>query len=552
MVKRQNTYDWQANYPPDIPWECFITPRPVSELLSTTAAHFPQHQAVDFMGRIYLYAELEQAVQRLVAGLQRIGLTKGSKVALILPNCPQYIIAYYAICRMGAMVVNCNPLYTLPELEQQLTDAQVEGVITVNLAITYDKVAVLQKKLSIQSVIVSDFASALPYWKGILFKLANCFRIRPVVHRSPFYSFEALSLTVADIKPVEMDAAADIAILQYTGGTTGIPKGAMLTHANVYCNAVQTGMWFSGLKVGEEVLVGVLPFFHVFAMTVIMNVAIHKACKILLYPKFNLKQLVRDIARKKPTIMPGVPGLFSAIAHMPDVGRYDMSSIKMCISGGAPLPVDVKRLFEELTHCSLVEGYGLTETSPVVAANPLFGKQKAGSIGLPLPQTIIEIRSLDEPYTLLPAGQVGEICIRGPQVMKGYYRQPQQTSHVLKDGCFHTGDMGYMDKEGYIFVVDRLKDMIIVNGFNVYPREVEEALYRHPLVKEAAVIGIKDDAHGQAVKAFVVLKEAMSTSEAQLYDFLKEQLVKYKLPSVIEFRQQLPKTMIGKISKKDL
>lgn len=552
MVKRQNAYSWERSYPTDILWECFITPKPVSELLATTASEFPDHPALDFLGRIYSYQDIEQAVERVATGLQQLKVCKGTKVGLVLPNCPQFVIAYYAICRIGGIVVNCNPLYTVPELTRQLEDAEVEVIITVNLALTYDKVVALQEKLSIRAVIVSDFASGLLCWKKILFKIVKYRDICSVAYRAPIYSFETLLKTPADVKPVDIDPAVDVAVLQYTGGTTGTPKGAMLTHANIYSNTVQTGMWFSGLKKGKEVIVGVLPFFHVFAMTVIMNLSVHKACTILLYPKFNLKQLIRDIVKKKPTIIPGVPSVFSAIAHMPDVQRHDMSSIKMCISGGAPLPLDIKQSFEKLTRCSLVEGYGLTEASPVVAANPLFGKQKPGSIGLPFPQTVVEIRGLKPPYATLPTGEIGEICIQGPQVMKGYYQREEQTRQVLAGGCLHTGDMGYIDEEGYIFVADRLKDMIIVNGFNVYPREVEEVLYQHPAIQEAAVVGIASEEQGQSVKAYVACKEGCSVTESQLYDFLKARLVKYKLPSVIEFRKQLPKTMIGKISKKDL
>lgn len=550
MVKHQK-YPWLGSYPKGIQWEADIIPQTVGSLLTKTVKEFPQHEAINFLGRSISYQELNTQVYQCAAGLQALNVTPGTKVALILPNCPQFVIAYYAICMIGAVVVNCNPLYTPVELAHQLNDAEAEIIITLNLKLIYDKVLNIQHQTQVKKIIVSEFALALPGTKRFLFSLFKRGQIASVRYNGAILSFEKLLKAAHTFTPVAIDPVQDIAVLQYTGGTTGVPKGAMLTHANIYSNAVQTGMWFEGLVAGEEKILGVLPLFHVFAMTVVMNLAIHKACSMVLYPRLDLKALMKDIGRKKPTVVPGVPTLFTAMAHFEHIERYRLSSIKMCISGGAPLPLDVKQAFESVTKCSLVEGYGLTESSPVVSANPLFGKQKAGSIGLPFPATVIEIRSVEDNH-LMKEKEIGEICIIGPQVMKGYYKQEEQTHHTLKEGRLHTGDLGYIDEEGYVFVVDRLKDMIIVNGFNVYPREVEEALYAHPKIQEAAVIGVADQYQGQAVKAYVVLKKGCEITEENLRNFLKERITKYKLPTIIEFRENLPKTMIGKISKKDL
>lgn len=546
-------YPWQDHYPAGITWDIDIKPKSVDSMLDETALRYPNASAINFLGKKTSFASLSIAAIEFAGGLQYLGVKKGTKVALLLPNCPHFVIAYYAILKAGGCVVNCNPLYTEHELIDQLNDAEVEIIITLDLKQLFEKAEVLSKKTLVKKVIVGSFSSALPYQTKLLFKL---FKSSTVSKNIPFdhqrmISFDSLLISRHTLEPVTINPEEDIAVLQYTGGTTGTPKGAMLTHANVYCNAVQTGCWFSGLEKGNEKMVGILPLFHVFAMTVVMNLSILEGCEMILYPRLDLKKLLADITKYKPTLMPGVPTLFSSICHFPNIDHFDLSSIKMCISGGAPLPLDTKAQFESMTGCSLIEGYGLTETSPVAAANPLFGKQKSGSIGLPLPATIIEIR---DPETQNPVtqGEVGELCIAGPQVMKGYYHNQAQTDAVLKEGRVHTGDMGYIDQEGYVYIVDRLKDMIITSGFNVYPREIEELLYEHPDIKEVAVKGVASERQGEVIKAFIVLKESKTLAKQDILDFLKPQLAKYKLPSQIEFKQELPKTLIGKIDKKAL
>ena len=552
MLGRKKAYPWEKHYPEGVSWDADIKARPVATLMDDAAENFAEVTAIDFFGKTYTYEEIGKQVNAAAKGLQNIGVNKGTRVALLLPNCPQFVISYFAILKIGGVVVNCNPLYTINELKAQINDADPKVLITLNLAKLYEKADKLLQSTMIEKLVVSEFTSCLPTFKRWMFNVFKINELAMVSYGMVKVSFEQLLATTSMPRVPEIDPKEDLAVLQYTGGTTGVPKGAMLTHQNVYANAVQCGMWFTGLEDGKETMMGVLPLFHVFAMTVIMNLSEHKGCKMILHPRLDIKKLIADIVKKKPTLMPGVPTLFSAICQYPRISSYNLSSIKMCISGGAPLPSDIRSSFEELTGCSLIEGYGLTESSPVASANPLFGDVKEGSIGLPLPQTVIEIRNTEGRRGQVSKGDVGEICIKGPQVMKGYYNSPEHTKKVLQSGRLHTGDMGYMDEDGYVFVVDRLKELIITSGFNVYPSEIEEEIYKHPAVKEAAVKGIDDDHKGQVVKAFVALNTGQTLNEKELIDFLRSKMAKYKLPSQVEFRDELPKTLIGKISKKDL
>ena len=360
-----------------------------------------------------------------------------------------------------------------------------------------------------------------------------------------------------NVEPAAIDPLKDIAVLQYTGGTTGTPKGAMLTHMNIYANAVQAYANFPEPK-GHEKMLGVLPFFHVFAMTVSMNMAVYAGMEILTIPRFDLKEALDLIHKKQPQYMPAVPAIFNAINNHPKLENYDLSSLEFCISGGAPLPVEVKKKFEQKTGCTVVEGYGLTESGPVATVNPPFGENIAGSIGLPIPQTVIEIVDADDKTTLMPMGERGEVCIRGPQVMKGYYKKPNETANVLRptdDGGvrLHTGDIAYMDERGYTYIVDRIKDLIITNGYNVYPRHVEEAIYKHPNIEECIVAGLPDTQRGEIVKAWIKLKDGRELTGEELKSFLEDKISKIEMPKRIEFRQEpLPKTMIGKLSRKDI
>ena len=352
--------------------------------------------------------------------------------------------------------------------------------------------------------------------------------------------------------PVPIDVAADIAVLQYTGGTTGTPKGAVLTHANLSINAQQVSRHMPSLRPGEERVLGVLPFFHVFAMTAVMNSGIEIGAELLLHPRFEIRRVMRALARERPTVLHGVPTIYNAVAAAAEHRRIDISSLRACISGGAPLPGEVRARFEKLTGCRLVEGYGLTEASPVLACNPPDGRIKDGSVGVPMQGTVIEIRDLADPHRVLPAGERGEICARGPQVMRGYWNRAEDTAQVFVDGMLRTGDVGHLDADGYLFVTDRLKDVILCGGYNVYPRVLEDALYQHPAVAEAIALGVPDAYRGQAPKAFVTLRPGHAATPEELRDFLADYVSKIELPREIEIRATLPRTMIGKLSRKEL
>ena len=457
--------------------------------------------------------------------------------------------------KAGGVVVNYNPLYSLEELTFQVKDSETELMITLDLKVLFDKVEQLIADKVLKGAVVCSFPALLPATKAVLFKLVKSKelarpRASPVRDRLRFES-EILADPAA-FEPVAIDPETDVAVLQYTGGTTGTPKGAMLTHANVYLNVQQIAAWAPGLVHGKEKVLAALPFFHVFAMTVVMNLGVKIAAEMILMPRFVLQEALDLIAKHKPTLMPGVPTLFNAILNHPKIGSYDLTSLKYCISGGAGLPSEVRDAFQAATGCALVEGYGLSEASPVVTCNPLTGIVKRGSIGLPLPRTVISLRDLSDPAREVARGERGEICVAGPQVMLGYWNRPAETAAQFAGSFLRTGDVGVMDDDGFFYVVDRIKDLIICSGYNVYPRRIEEALYEHAAVEEAVVIGIADKYRGEAPKAFVKLKSGQAATKAELMAHLEVKLSKLELPADITFRDALPKTMIGKLSKKEL
>jgi long-chain acyl-CoA synthetase len=552
MTNRKKEYAWEKIYPENIKWDSPIESASLYGILDESSKAFPKNICIDYYGKEYTYSEVLELSNKFAKGLQDSGVQKGDIVGIFMPNCPLFIVAYYGILKAGAIVVNYNPLYTINELVHQVQDSETKIMVTLNLRLLYDKTSTLLQSTPLEKVIVGDFKKQLPCLKGVMFNLFKKSEVAPVNYGHINISADSFFENGGDYKKVDINPEEDIAVLQYTGGTTGSPKGSMLTHANLYCNTLQTGKWFEGLEEGKEVMLGVLPFFHVFAMTVVMNLSILKACKIVIHSRLQLESVLKDISKKKITLMPGVPTLFTAINNHNKISKYDLSSLKFCITGGAPLPLEVKEKFEEVASCKLIEGYGLTESSPVAVANPLFGENRKGSIGVPLPNTIVEIRDIEGKRPLLSSGKIGEVCIKGPQVMKGYLGNEQETREVLRSGRLHTGDMGYMDKDGFIYIVDRLKEMIITSGFNVYPREIEEELYKHQSIEEASVLGVGDDKKGQLVKAYIKVKNGEVVTEKQIKDFLKDKLAKYKQPSYIEFVDEMPKSLIGKILKKEL
>jgi long-chain acyl-CoA synthetase len=545
------SYPWLKNYPPFVDWAMPIQPKPVYRLLQDAAEQYPDNICLEFLGRRWSYRETAALAARAAAGFQKLGVAKGTRVGLLLPNTPYYPIGYFGIALAGGIVVNMNPLYAVRELENMVKDSGIEILVTMDLTLTYPKGRTLLNNSSLKKLVVCSMAEALPTGTRLLFNLFKRSTVANVEEDDRQVWWDDLLDNDGAYKKVAIDPTEDVALLQYTGGTTGVPKAAMLTHANVTANARQVSSWYAGAKVGEERFLAALPFFHVFAMTVVMLCALELGGEIIMMPRFELKDCLKMIAKKRPTVFPAVPTIYTAINNAPDVKDYDLTSLRMCLSGGASLPVEVKRAFEAMTGSVVVEGYGLSETSPVVCVNPTQGVNKAGSVGLPVPGTIIEIHALDDDR-VLGVGEKGEICARGPQVMKGYWNRPADTAAVLKDGVLHTGDVGTMDEDGYVFIVDRIKDMINASGYKIYPRVVEEAIYMHPAVEEVNVIGIPDPYRGEAPKAFIKVRAGMTLTEPEIRDFLKDRLSAIERPAEYEFRDELPKTLIGKLSKKEL
>jgi long-chain acyl-CoA synthetase len=543
---------WKDSYPVDIKWDSNIDPATLPALFDQAVKSFAARPCLSFLGKKTTYRETGEMVARFAKGLQGIGVGKGTRVGLCLPNSPFYVIAYYGALKTGATVVNFNPLYAEKEIESQITDSRTEVMVTLNVPQIQPKVEGMLGRTPLKKIVFCELADALPPLKGLVFAFLkkNGGNVREDAAHAAFRT-----LVRNDGRPAPADIApGDVAVLQYTGGTTGVPKAAMLTHANLTANIRQVHLWFTGgapAPEGEKML-AVLPFFHVFSMTVQMNLTLITGAELIMLPKFELKNMLKTITREKPTIFAGVPTLYKAIAGYPDIKRYDLTSLKLCLSGGAPLPETTRAEFRALTGLDLVEGYGLSETSPLATGNPVKGLRKINSIGLPVPRTEIKIADMDTGAQVLP-GKEGEICIRGPQVMKGYWNRPEETAAVFDaQGFLRTGDIGYMDADGYIFIVDRIKDMIIASGFKVFPRRVEDAILEHPAVAEVMVAGLKDDYRGETVKAWIVLKEGSTATERDFRDFLHVRLAPYEMPKLMEFRQSLPRTLIGKPDRKTL
>jgi long-chain acyl-CoA synthetase len=548
------TLPWAKKYPASVDWSAPMPVRPLYDILDEAVKKYPYNIAVDFLGKLYTYREVDALVVRAAKGFQNLGVKKGDRVGLFLPNTPVYLVLYFAVLKIGGTVVNFNPLYADREVRNQIEDSGCAIMATIDVPSVYDKLAKMLGNTCLQRIIVARMVDLLPTMLSCLYRVAKFREIAHIPNDERHVQFSAFIANDGHFTPAAIDPAQDIAVLQYTGGTTGVPKGAMLTHANLMANTVQSNMLFPKVAWGKERMLGVLPFFHVFAMTAVMNFTIRIGGCIIMLPRFELEQVVKTIHKKRPTLFPAVPTIYTAINHYKNLAKYDLHSIKYCISGGAPLPLEVKRDFERLTGCVLVEGYGLSETSPVTHCNPVEGENKAGSIGLPAPGTFIEIVSLDDHKTNLPQGESGEICIRGPQVMKGYWHQPEETAMVMEqtpDGMrLHTGDVGYLDPDGYTFIVDRIKDMIAAGGFKIYPRHVEEAIYLHPAVEECIVAGVPDEYRGQTVKAWIKIRAGQVLTASEIKAFLKDTLSPMEMPKLIEFRDSLPKTLIGKLSRK--
>jgi long-chain acyl-CoA synthetase len=528
-----------------------ITPRLLTDLLDRAVAEHGDWPAIDFLGRQWTYAEIGELVRRATRGLQDIGVGPGTRVGLCLPNTPYFVICYFAILRAGGVVVNFNPLYVERELRHQIVDSGTTVMIVPDLRMIHDKVLHLAAETGLEHIVVCSMGDIMPLPLRLGFRLLKRKDHARVPDDARHLWFAELTADNVEPDPVA-SSPDDLAVLQYTGGTTGVPKGARLSHANLAANSAQMIAHVGHLPAQQERTLGVLPLFHVFALTTVLNYSIDTAAEMVLLPRFEMKQFLKTIRRTRPTQFFGVPTLYSAMNALPEKDAPDLGTIQICISGGAPLPFEVRNLFEQRYGCRLVEGYGLSEASPIIACNPCEGLIKDDSCGPAFPGTILEIRDLENPHRQMPTGERGEVCARGPQVMQGYWNKPEESAATFIDGALRTGDVGYLDEDGYLFLVDRIKDLILCGGYNVYPRVIEDALYEHPAVAEAVVIGVPDTYRGQSPKAFVSLKPGVEADVAALHAFLKERISKIEMPSEIEIRASLPKTLIGKLSKKAL
>ncbi|KAA9023187.1 AMP-binding protein [Niallia endozanthoxylica] len=544
---------WLQLYPEEIPPELNYDNKPLQDYLKRTAAEFPNKKAIHFLGKEFTFQYIYDAARRLAGYLQEIGIEKGDRVAIMLPNCPQAVISFYGILMAGGIVVETNPLYTERELQYQLKDSGTKLIITLD--ILYPRVTKVKASTNLQHIVVTAIKEFLPFPKNIIYPFLQKKQYGLVVNVKHENNNHLLKEILKRSKNAYTENSEhheeDVALLQYTGGTTGFPKGVMLTHKNLVANSSMCSAWLYKCKRGEEIILGIIPFFHVYGITTLMILAVLEAYKMILLPKFDPETTLKTIHKQRPTLFPGAPTIYIGLLNHPDLKKYDLSSIDSCLSGSAPLPVEVQQQFEKETGGKLVEGYGLTEASPITHANFLWGKRKKGSIGVPWPDTDVKIISLENGESLLP-GEIGEILIKGPQIMKGYWNKLEETENIIQDGWLVTGDLGYMDKEGYFYVVDRKKDMIIAGGFNVYPREVEEVLYEHPDIQEAVVAGVPDPYRGETVKAYIVLKKNSFVNEQELDEFSRKYLAAYKVPRIYEFRDELPKSTVGKILRRVL
>lgn len=558
---------WLKFYDPNVPAHLDYPAVRLDRLLTDAAEKHPDRAALIFgarvgdrlMDRAVSYRRLEHAVNRFASGIQSLGVKKGDRVAIYLPNCPQFVIAFFGTLRAGGIVAPCNPLYAPPELEHQINDAGAEVLVTLSSA--YKVVDRFRSATPLRHVIAANIKEWFPPLLRLLFTLAEEKKGGYRAEVDPARDFwfpQLLRAAALPPNPVEI-GPEDGACLLYTGGTTGTPKGAELLHRNLVANAVMCNAWADARGEGE-CTVGALPLFHSYGMTTVMNTGVVNAgTMVLIADPRDILHVMGSISKHQATFFPGVPTMYVAVNNHPRAKDFDLRSILACQSGAAPLPREVQEKFQALTGARLMEGFGLSEASPVTHGNPRYGENRIGTIGLPFPDTDARIVDVETGESELPAGEIGELVIRGPQVMKGYWQQPTETANVLREHAalgpglwLHTGDIAAVDEDGYFRIVDRKKDMIICGGFNVYPRDVEEALYRHPAVKEAAVLGIPDEYRGESVKAFVVLKEGQEASAEELIAFCRENLAKYKVPRVIEFRKELPKSAVGKVLRREL
>jgi long-chain acyl-CoA synthetase len=538
---------WFQHYDPGVPHHLEYPRVPLYRLLDDSAARDPDRPCASFFGRRLSYRVFKEASDRFAVALQRLGVAPVDRVALLLPTSPPFIIAYYGALKAGAVVVALNPLANPHELLFHVRDSGAETLVTIPLFL--DTAAQLRERAGLRRVISARLADWMPFPLSLAMRLRERRQGRAGRAAAPIDLAPMLAEPAPpDWRPAPV-APDDLAVLLYSGGTTGVAKGIMLSHFACAANAHQLRAW-GGLRPTDRLL-AVLPLFHGYGMSVNMNAALLAGGEMVLVPRFEARDVLKTIQKRRPTFFTGVPTMFIAFSNLPDIGRYDLGSLEGIFVGAAPLTAAIKQEFERKTGGRMIEGYGLTETVTAIMANPYKGVHKVGSIGIPFPDVEAKIVGMDDGRDLA-AGEIGEIVLRSPTMMLGYYNQPAATAEALKDGWLQTGDIGYMDEDGYFYITDRKKDLIIVGGFNVFPREIEELLHQHPKVKEGVAIGVPDPYAGERIKVFAVLKEGETATEAELIAFFRERLTRYKVPAAVEFRDQLPKSMIGKILRRSL
>ncbi|MCE5242263.1 MAG: long-chain fatty acid--CoA ligase [Syntrophobacteraceae bacterium] len=543
---------WHKSYDPGVPRSLEYPAMSLPILIEESSRKVPGNKAIEFYGVALSYEELWTRIRSLANAFHRMGMKPGDRVAIMLPNCPQAVIAYYAVLWLGGVVVMTNPMYVEREMEYQWKDSGAEYLVILDHL--FPRAERVLKETAIGKVIVTSLTEYFPFLLKMLYPIRAWKKklFTAVPYGENILSFASLvSGTPPDPPPCSVKPD-DLAMLQYTGGTTGVPKGVMLLHRNLVANIVQLVSWVPEIRFGEERFLSVLPFFHIFGLTVAMNLPLYIGASNTLVPRFEIKEFLRLLQKGKPSLLPGVPTIYLAMLNSPDVEKYDLTSIEFCITGSAPMPVESLRRFERITGGRIIEGYGLSESSPVTHVNPAKGVRKAGSIGIPLSDTEYRIVDIDRGIHEQLVGEIGELLVRGPQVMSGYWRKPEETEIALRDGWLYTGDIARRDEEGYVYIVDRKKDMIIAGGYNIYPREIDEVLCEHPKIIDAAVVGVPDQYRGETVKAFIVLKPGESMTAEEVIRYCKAKVAAYKVPKQIEFRENLPKTTVGKIARKEL
>ena len=551
---------WLKHYDKGVPHTIDYPSTTLHGLLEETSQRFPQNTAIVFPGALgdsyrISYQRLNELVNRLANSLIKLGVKKGDRVALLMPNCPQFVISYYAILKLGGIVVATNPLYSPREIEHQLNDCEAETIVVLSLF--YRNVAEVKTNTKLRNIIVTYVKEYLPPISRLLFALLKEKKEGHRVDVSGIRDIHLLQDMLRDspaTPPSTTVYPEDVAMYQYTGGTTGVSKGAVLVHRGVLANAYQMRAWSipTNKKDGEGVALGVMPLFHVYGMVTVMHFCVLAAAAMVLLPRFQTKQVLGAISKYRPYFFPGVPTMYVALNNFPGVKKYNLSSIEACVSGAAPLPVEVQQKFEALTGGKLVEGYGLTEAAVVTHATPIYGLRKIGSIGVPFPDVESRIVDLETGEKEMPLGEPGELTVRAPQVMKGYLNRADETGQILRNGWLHTGDIAKMDEDGYFFIVDRKKEMIIAGGYNIYPREVEEVLYENDKVKECACYGVPDSYRGETVKVCIVLKEGQTATPEEIAEYCRTKLARFKVPKLVEFRTELPKSPIGKVLRRVL